>query len=92
MALGVMEDVKYELKKGRLSKKDTIYHYTDGVNEAMYGDGNEFSYIRLENFFKEIKGSSATELTKKTMETISRFIDEAPQSDDITVMALKYLQ
>ena len=92
MALGVMEDVKYELKKVRLSKKDTIYLYTDGVNEAMDGDGNEFSYIRLENFFKEIKGSSATELTKKTMETISRFIDEAPQSDDITVMALKYLQ
>ena len=92
MALGVMEDVKYGLKKIRLSKKDTIYLYTDGVNETMDGDGNEFSYDRLENFFTDIKSSSATEMTKMTMETINRFINDAPQSDDITIMALKYLQ
>ena len=92
MALGVMEDAKYEQKTIRLSKEDTIYFYTDGVNEAMDRDGNEFSYMRLENFFKDIKGSSATKVTKKTMETLSRFISDAPQSDDITVMALKYLQ
>ena len=92
IAMGVMENFEYGMKKITLGKNGTLYLYTDGVNEAMDKDGNEFSYERLEDFLKGMKGSSATEVIKGSVETVKRFIGGAPQSDDVTVMALKYLE
>ncbi len=91
MALGVWEDCEYSSKKIKLNKNDIIYLYTDGVNEAMDINNNEFSYEKMEEFLAEIREETPRQITEKTLETVKEFTGEAEQSDDITLMVLKYL-
>ncbi|MCF7793536.1 MAG: SpoIIE family protein phosphatase [Candidatus Cloacimonetes bacterium] len=91
MALGVWEDCDYTCKKIKLEKEDIIYLYTDGVNEAMDINDNEFSYERMEDFLKKATDETPRQLTEKTLKTVKEFTGDAEQSDDITLMVIKYL-
>jgi len=91
MALGVMCDTKYFTKKIKLLKSDSLYLYTDGVNEAMDSDGNQFSYQRLEKFLKKSNNIPTKEITQNSINEIKKFTKGAAQSDDITILVLKYL-
>lgn len=90
IALGVLEDSDYQMKTINLGHDDGIYLYTDGINEAMDRDDNEFSYPRLEKCLTGLQGSSAEQITLGSMEAVNRFSQGAIQSDDITVMTIKY--
>lgn len=91
IALGVMEDAEYFTNEFYLQKNDTLYFYTDGINEAMDKDGNEFSYQRLEKILHNVKNKSSKEIIEKTLDAVKEFTIDAEQSDDITVLVLKYL-
>jgi len=91
MALGVMCDTKYFTKKIKLLKSDSLYLYTDGVNEAMDKDGNQFSCQRLERFLKKSNNIPTKEITQNSINEIKKFTKGAAQSDDITILVLKYL-
>jgi phosphoserine phosphatase RsbU/P len=92
MALGIIDDCDYTTAKIKLMKNDLLYLYTDGVNEAMDKDGNEFSYERMEEFMKKMKESTPRETIEITMEAVKGFTVDEEQSDDITVMALRFLK
>ncbi len=91
MALGIICNFKYFTKKINLLKSDSLYLYTDGVNEAMDGDGNQFSYQRLEKFLKKSNNIPAKVITQNSINEIKKFTKGAAQSDDITILVLKYL-
>jgi len=91
MALGVICDTKYFTKKIKLLKSDSLYLYTDGVNEAMDKDGNQFSCQRLERFLKKSNNIPTKEITQNSINEIKKFTKGAAQSDDITILVLKYL-
>ena len=91
IALGVMEEMEFESATFNLSKGDSIFLYTDGVNEAMNEADEEYSYERLEDYLKENSTGSITDMVNKNLESVKEFAGTAPQSDDITVLALQYL-
>ena len=91
MALGFTEDVTYGSRKIVLRAGDGLFLYTDGVTEAMDEAGNQFSESRLEEFLKQANGSSATKLVHGTVGQVKRHAAGVPQSDDITIVTLKYL-
>lgn len=91
MALGVWEESPYSSNDMKLEKDDVIYLYTDGVNEAMDINDNEFSYERMEKFLAEFRAETPRQMTEKTLEIVKEFTGDADQSDDITLMILKYL-
>lgn len=90
IALGVMDGMDFGVNTLKLEKGDAIYLYTDGVNEAMDAGGNEYSYERLEEFLKKSKGQSTTEIVDGSLEDIKVFVKNAEQSDDITVLTVRY--
>jgi len=92
MALGVLEDVTYRAKKRILRAGDRLFLYTDGVTEAMDRTGNFFSDRRLQEFLQRAHGSSPTELIRGVVNEVKRFSCGAEQSDDITTLAIQYLQ
>jgi len=57
------------------------------MNEA----DEEYSYERLEDYLKENSTGSITDMVNKNLESVKKFAGKAPQSDDITVLALRYL-
>ena len=91
IALGVMEEAEFFTKEFYLQKNDTLYFYTDGINEAMDKDGNEFSYQRLEKILNDSSNKSSKKIIEKTLDAVKEFTVDAEQSDDITVLVLKYL-
>ena len=91
IALGVMEEMEFESATFTASKGDSIFLYTDGVNEAMNEADEEYSYERLEDYLKENSTGSITDMVNKNLESVKEFAGTAPQSDDITVLALRYL-
>jgi sigma-B regulation protein RsbU (phosphoserine phosphatase) len=91
IALGFTEDVTYRSEKIMLRAGDGLFLYTDGVTEAMDEGENQFSEPRLEEFLQQANGSSATEIIRGAVDQVRRHSAGAPQSDDITILALKFL-
>ena len=90
IALGVMDGMDFGVKTLTLGKGDAIYLYTDGVNEAMDDGGNEYSYERLEKFLKRSKGQSTSDIVNGSLDDVKDFVKNAEQSDDITVLTVRY--
>ena len=90
IALGVRDGMGFGVNTLTLDKGEAIYLYTDGVNEAMDDDGNEYSYERLEEFLKKSKGQSTTDIVNGRLDDVKGCVKNAEQSDDITVLTVRY--
>jgi sigma-B regulation protein RsbU (phosphoserine phosphatase) len=90
IVLGIMEDVKFKTKNISLKQGDTIYLYTDGVTEAMNKKYELYSEKRLEKELIKLKDSSPQEIINSIISSVEEFTKGAEQSDDITMLTLKY--
>lgn len=72
-----------------LQPGDTLYLYTDGVPEAMNADEEDYGDETLAAALRELSSHSPRELIADVHARISAFVGDAPQSDDITMIALK---
>ena len=91
MALGIIEDATFRSEKLQLRGGDRLFLYTDGVTEAMDEGGNQYTEPRLETFLHQANGSSVSEIIHGAVENVRSHSAGTPQSDDITVLALKFL-
>ena len=76
-------------EKTQLSVGDTLVMYTDGVNEAFNAEFQEYGDERMVQLLKQQSGKDCRALIDAQMNDVKAFAGEAPQSDDITIMALK---
>ncbi len=58
------------------------------MNEA----GETFSECRLEQALERADGSSLEETTRRVSQQVRLFADGAPQSDDLTILLVKYCE
>jgi sigma-B regulation protein RsbU (phosphoserine phosphatase) len=89
--LGKIANVDFETKRVRLSKGDSLFVYTDGVSEAMDSEMNQYKEDRLETYLKTTGASSLQAVVQGSIADLKRHTGEAPQSDDITVLSLRYI-
>ncbi|NNE48356.1 MAG: serine/threonine-protein phosphatase [Rhodothermales bacterium] len=80
-----------EEKEIQLGKGDTLLLYTDGVTEAMSPKSEEYSEERPQALLEGEKAGSPRELLDRVFDSVLVFADGAPQSDDITALALTFL-
>ena len=90
--VGGMDDTDYKEYELRLSKGDTIFLYTDGVTEATNTNNELFGNDRLISALNMEGDCSVNELLDHVKSEIDNFVGEAPQFDDITMMAVKYFE
>lgn len=91
MALGVMDEIDYKEDQVTLSEGDALFLYTDGVTEAEQKDGSLFGEARLSEKLQQYQNLAASELINTLKQDITDFAQGWPQSDDITMLALRYL-
>ncbi|HOV79580.1 MAG TPA: SpoIIE family protein phosphatase [Bacillota bacterium] len=91
IALGVMEGFSFASCDFTLQKGDSILLYTDGISEAMNRAGELFGEERMAEIIKKNSNADAAGMTGALRDAVRDFAGGAEQSDDITVMALKYL-
>ncbi len=88
--MGTMENTEFESKKLTLKPSDIIFMYTDGVTEAMNPEAKLFSGERLKQSLSNLEGKDVTNIIHEIRLQIKTFAQRTPQSDDITMLALKY--
>ena len=91
LVLGVLPEFDFPGGDLHLEPGDVLFFYTDGVNEAMDENGEEFGDERLTRVLAEAAGSSAADFSDRVVQAVHAHAGEAPQSDDITCMTLRYL-
>ena len=90
LAIGSFEDSPYIKETLTLGIGDTIILYSDGVTEAMNKEEALFSEERLLTSLREVNGQHPNELLKRILADVHGHAAGAPQSDDITILALQY--
>ena len=90
VALGAMEGVVIAEDLISLSPGETLFLYTDGVNEAMNRQGEFFGDPRMIAELAGVRPRSCQDLLDGMSRAVEGFADGAEQSDDITMTAFHY--
>lgn len=93
MALGIDSgDVFDEVIKDvtiTLAPQDTMVIYTDGINEALDDEGNEFGLEQLKSVLQTAGPQSVDILVKTVVDRVQNFSTGHPQNDDITLAVVQ---
>lgn len=94
LVLAGMEMTRYTQNKLQLHPGDSLFLYTDGVTEATNAANELYGEERLRSFMNQHRESGVVEKLHGLKENIDDFVGDAPQFDDITMLAfdLKHLQ
>ena len=88
--IGLFPAANYTVETAKLNEGDLIFTYTDGVNEAKNLDNQQFTEERILKVAAP-EGNNTETFLRIMFEAVSEFRGKAEQSDDITMLALKYL-
>jgi len=91
IALGVIDgDSLYGLGSVKLEPGDGIFLYSDGVTDAMHKDGTMFTDMRLGEVLEAEGFETPGDTVGKVLSDVEEFSRGAHQTDDMTVLAIKY--
>jgi sigma-B regulation protein RsbU (phosphoserine phosphatase) len=85
--VGIITGAEFKIQRTQLEPGDILIGYTDGVTEALSPSQTLYSKEKFRALL-EIRASSATELIERIQTDLFQHIDNAPQFDDITMIAV----
>ena len=89
--VGLLEFAPFGEGKVHLDAGDTVIVFSDGVSEALNSAGDEFGDARLEEVTDQTGAMTAQAIVDRIVAAVRAFTKGAAQSDDITVMVIRYL-
>ena len=90
MVAGMSESARYTGGNIRLSPGETLFLYTDGVTEAFDAEEEMFDDDRLVEAVEGGAALSVDGIVRSVLSKVKAFSGSAPQSDDVTAMAVRY--
>jgi anti-sigma regulatory factor (Ser/Thr protein kinase) len=91
--IGVVADYAYEAQAKTLLRGDTLFLYTDGLTEAENEQHEQFGESRMGERLKANGESLAVkEIVEGMYGGAKTFVGEAEQSDDLTMLAIRWLK
>lgn len=91
IVLGVFEDKEFETRSVQLKPQEGVLLFTDGVTEAFNMENEVYGEPRLEQLISGFHGFTSEMIIKAIESDVDVFAYGAPQSDDITMLYMKYL-
>ncbi|WP_029897747.1 SpoIIE family protein phosphatase [Desulfohalovibrio reitneri] len=88
---GPLPGLNYSTRTIELAEGDTVFTYTDGVTEAMDSGQGLYTDERLERTVADNAGLGPRQLIAAVDESIKAFTGGVAQSDDITMLAIRYI-
>ena len=89
LPLGVSDDATYDEKEYTLAPGAMLFLYTDGLTEAMTREHKQFGSERL---MAQLQGGvGCQEQIEQITQAVHAFVGDAPQSDDLTMLAIRRL-
>lgn len=86
--VGVMSGWQFTTQQVQLKPEQTLFLYTDGLNEAENADHDQYGDDRI---LKVLKACNKTPraLVESITQDVQQFVNGAEQSDDLTLLALQ---
>src|SRR6056297_89474 len=91
LLLAVVEDTDYEVNQVSLLPGDLLLFFTDGITEAMNNKKQEYGLERLRNLAESLSDQTAENIAAEILKDVNSHSAGAEQSDDITLIIVKYL-
>ena len=89
--VGVVPDAPYGTAEVTLAPGDVLTLYTDGITEAETPALTQFGAPRLRRAVAELAGRAADARVAGLRDAVRSFTRGADQSDDLTLLVLRYL-
>ena len=93
LPIGVMPKWKYSKQETILDPGTCIFLYTDGLTEAENRFHEQFEMSRIKELAKKLQQEhtfTPTVILKQMTDAVTKFVDGADQSDDLTMLAIQY--
>jgi serine phosphatase RsbU (regulator of sigma subunit) len=88
-ALGLIEETAFEQVTLHLEPGTGLVLFTDGVNEALDADDEEFGIERVASLMKAMQHRTAAEQTAALLDSVRRHRGVRQSQDDVTVMVVR---
>jgi sigma-B regulation protein RsbU (phosphoserine phosphatase) len=92
LPVGVFDDTKYTVQELSIETDSTIFLYTDGLTEAMNAEHQQFGVERIQAVLDTCADYAPKEILEKITQSVDGFVKHAEQSDDLTMLAIKYFK
>jgi sigma-B regulation protein RsbU (phosphoserine phosphatase) len=89
--VGAIEGIEYHTHQLQIDRGDSLVLFTDGVNEAMNKDNEQFGDNRLTAVLEKVCQSNCQQVIDAIKDAVTAFVNGAEPSDDITILSLKRL-
>lgn len=93
LPIGVMPKWKFSKQETLIDPDTSIFLYTDGLTEAENIEHKQFEMDRVIKLAKKLQQSrtfNPTAILKSMTDAVSKFVGDADQSDDLTMLAIQY--
>ena len=93
IALGVIEGTDYKPQELQLEHGTTIFLYTDGLTDATNSEEERIGINSIMATMQQIVDEGqkeAKDLVTEITDHVNAFVKEAPQADDLTLLAIRY--
>ncbi|MEA1976702.1 MAG: SpoIIE family protein phosphatase [Chloroflexota bacterium] len=87
--LGLYDDQVWQKRKIQLDPGDLVVIYTDGITDAQNSLNELYGMDRFSKNIQANRNRPPAELEKLILEDIDRFLDGAPQPDDMALVILR---
>lgn len=88
--LCALPEFEYGYSTTELAAGESIFLYTDGITEARNVEGEEFGDERLHDTLLEVAGQPPAEVLRHALRTVQSYSGSHQQSDDITMLGLRF--
>jgi hypothetical protein len=88
-ALGITAKASFREQTVRLKKGESLLIYSDGITDARNAHGTHFDEKRLMDLMPSLKGLPAADMGKAVLAAVDRFVGEARQNDDLSLVILQ---
>jgi serine phosphatase RsbU (regulator of sigma subunit)/anti-sigma regulatory factor (Ser/Thr protein kinase) len=90
LPIGIFADTQFELQEYLLEPMTTIFLYTDGLTEAKNSLHKLFGVAKVKAVLEESEKGDVSDLLRRMTVAVNQFVEDAEQSDDLTMLAIRY--
>ena len=92
LPIGLFDDVAYTVQEATLTAGSTLFLYTDGLTEAMNAEHQQFGLQRIDDVLRKCLENQLhpKDILDAITREVHRFVKNAEQSDDLTLLAIRY--
>jgi serine phosphatase RsbU (regulator of sigma subunit) len=87
--IGLFGDARYHQATCALTPGDVIVCYSDGLSEAVNEHDEMWQAEELKALLRQSTGCNAERIVTSLVAALDLYVGNAPQSDDITILALR---